>query len=293
VTVTRDSSNMVKLISWFSGADGIDRLGDSGNNGAAATEIAAVGAAFPFNNTVSRGYVVTAARGANGALVMTSWDVDQGNFQLESVDMDEQASQIAMTSMPPRPEDADAYVARIVVAFKNSVGNLKLVFYHLDAYGALHRIADSGNQAGNVQQIAIAQYNTNHVMTAVKNSDGNLQMIPWVIQEESIQRQNGDGPEFNEPLAGAVQEIDMAPLGIAHPLFKHVVTAVRTAEGNLRLIAWGVDTAGNLIRRGTSENVVAPATKINVEWSTTASRIITSVRDSDGNLRIIAWRVLN
>jgi hypothetical protein len=72
--------------------------------------------------------------------------------------------------------------------------------------------------------------------------------------------------------------------------FKYVATAVRTAGGNLRLVAWGIDSWGNIKRHGDSGNQAGAASKIQIGWSQESNRLVTSARDSDGNLKVIAWR---
>ena len=172
-------------------------------------------------------------------------------------------------------------------------GRLRLISWGISEGGGLYRLADSGNLAGNVQDFALARYDTNRVVTAVKNSDGNLQLIAWDVESENeIERLEGeDDPTFNDPFAGQVQEIAITPFNFNYAGWDYVATAVRTEEGNLRVIAWGIDSYGNIKRHGDSENLAGAASHLEIGWSQESNRIVTTMKDSDGNLRAIAWTV--
>lgn len=288
VTAVRTQNNALKLISWFSGANGFQRLGDSGNNGMAALEVdvTTVGA----SQALDSGFAIAAVRMANGYLALASYRVDGGVFELRDVALGEAASHIKIVAIPA--PDTTFTAGRVVVAYRNAQQQLRLATYSVNNGGMLTLQAGSGNQAGVAQQIALTAYDSNRVVTAVKTAEGNLRMIPWHIAHDgSISRlHGGNDPTFNNPDAGAVSEIDVVAYPAQFSVYKHVVTAVRTAEGALKLIAWGID-GGDVVQLGNSGNQAGAATKIQVTWSENNRSIITSLRDGDGNLRVITWGV--
>jgi hypothetical protein len=300
VTAVRAQDNTFKLIAWFSGADGFQRLGDSGNHNMAVSEIALASMGVPTDGSADGfpegpdvGYTIAAVRtgGTGGVFALTSYWVDGGSFDHQDTIIGEAATNIALTSLPPL--NSFTHAGRSVVAYRTAQGNLRLAVYDVTLGGMFSLTGDSGNQAGSVEKVAITAYDAKRVMTAVQLPDGTMKLIPWRINDDgTITRLHGvDDPTFNDPTAGRVSEIDIVEYNDSVPGFNDfVVTAVRTAEGNLRLIAWGINS-GDIVRLGDSGNLAGNATQIRVAWSNNNQRLVTTLRDSDGNLRVIAWRI--
>lgn len=70
-----------------------------------------------------------------------------------------------------------------------------------------------------------------------------------------------------------------------------VVTAVRTQEATLKLIAWNVDPAGRITRTGDSGDQAGHATYIDIAGHVSGTRLVTSCTDSEGALKLISWDV--
>ncbi|MBP0016365.1 MAG: hypothetical protein J7647_02270 [Cyanobacteria bacterium SBLK] len=139
--------------------------------------------------------------------------------------------------------------------------------------------------AGNVTQIAAARSRHNFAVTAVRDSDGNLRVISWRVRcGTPITRRDTE-------VAGAVSEIALTQ---ARDGF--VVTAVRDSDGNLRVISWEVEPNGTITRRDTevagAVSEIAVAQRLD-PFSPLDTFIVTAVRDSDGDLRVISWSVSN
>lgn len=69
---------------------------------------------------------------------------------------------------------------------------------------------------------------------------------------------------------------------------RRVVSAVQDAEGNLKLIVWGMGTNGAFTRRG--DAVAGSASEIALA-EPRPDLLVTACRDGDGNLRLISWLV--
>ena len=84
-------------------------------------------------------------------------------------------------------------------------------------------------------------------------------------------------------LAGSVSEI-ASVTGASGRL----VTAVRTAQGTLKLISWQVSGTGPIFRVADSANQAGAATNIDIARG---SRFVTACRTGSGNLMLISWDV--
>ena len=93
-------------------------------------------------------------------------------------------------------------------------------------------------------------------------------------------RRRGDSGD----LAGTVQEI----VAVDRPE-RRVLTAIRTSEGNLRLMAWRINANGSISREDDSGNDAGEASSISMVVIN--DRALTAVRANDGNLKIISWSV--
>jgi len=85
-------------------------------------------------------------------------------------------------------------------------------------------------------------------------------------------------------LAGTVSEIAV----VSGAQSNLVITAVRTAQGTLKLISWQVSGTGPITRLADSGNLAGTASNIDIARG---SRVVTACRDGSGNLMLISWNV--
>jgi hypothetical protein len=85
-------------------------------------------------------------------------------------------------------------------------------------------------------------------------------------------------------LAGTVSEIAT----VAAAQNGRFITAVRTAQGTLRLITWQVSTANQIARLADSADQAGAASNIDIARGT---RVVTALRNGSGNLMLISWDV--
>jgi hypothetical protein len=117
----------------------------------------------------------------------------------------------------------------------------------------------------------------------MRDGGGNLRLIVWELSSDgnTITRRG-------TATAGAISEVALCRVAQATST---VVTAVRDSDGDLKLIAWEISDGGNSIAR-TSGIQAGNANRIAVESTfANSSRdfVISGMRDSDGNLRLINW----
>ncbi len=172
---------------------------------------------------------------------------------------------------------------RIITAVRTSSGNLRLISWRAGTAGPITRLADSGNQAGDASSIDIAR--GSRVVTACRTGSGNLKLISWNVAANGAITRRGDSGS----LAGAATAIKV--VAVLNTLF---VTACRTGDGILRLISWRLNSNGSFTRLADSGNAAGAVSEVSLlklPLAGSAERVVTSVRDGDGDLKVIVWRV--
>ncbi len=129
---------------------------------------------------------------------------------------------------------------KLLTAVHNGSDNLELIVWAPDATNrSLARVSDSGTQAGEVGEIALAMMGE-RCITAVQNGDGKLLLIPWALETDgTISRL-----EFADNQAGKASYIAIMPLSD-----NRLVTPCRNGAGNLLIIPWGFDVISGHISR--------------------------------------------
>jgi len=173
---------------------------------------------------------------------------------------------------------------RIITAVRTGSGRLRLISWQAGAAGPISRLADSGNLAGDASSIDITRAGS-RMVTACRTASGDLKLISWnVASSGAISRRGDSGSQ-----AGAATAIKI--VAVSNTL---LVTACRTGSGILRLISWRLNTNGSLTRLGDSGNAaggVSEVALLRLPRVGSTERLVTSVRDSDGDLKLIVWRV--
>lgn len=249
------------------GTNLITRLGDSGNQAGQVSEIAS-------DYDYSSRRLVTAVRTAGNRLKLISWRVASNGDVVRLGDSGNQAGETTQIDV--------AAGNQVVTASRTASGNLKLISWQVDpASGDISRLGDSGNQAGTASVVKIMQIYPQTYVTAVRTASGNLKLISWYLQPDgSLVRLQDSGNT-----AGAISEIALSGLSIQDR--RHVVTAVRTEQGRLKVILWEVDQQGEITRRGDSGNQAGQARMVRVAKS--GNYIVTAVRTAAGRLKLISW----
>jgi hypothetical protein len=156
-----------------------------------------------------------------------------------------------------------------------------LISLQAGASGPISRLADTGSQAGSASSIDIAR--GNRVVTSCRTSAGDLKLISWDVAANGAITRRGDSANQ----AGAATAIKL--LAISGSLF---VTACRAGNGNLKLISWRLNANGSFTRlfEGNA-GAISEVSLLKLPLFGTTERIVTAVRDGDGDLKVIVWRV--
>jgi hypothetical protein len=177
----------------------------------------------------------------------------------------------------------DAQPGRVITAVRTSQGTLKLITWQVSPNGPITRLADTGDQAGTASNIDITR--GSRVVTAFRNGSGNLMLISWDVAASGTITRRGDSGNQ----AGSATSIKI--VAISNTLF---VTACRTADGSLRLLSWQLNTNGSFTRLSDSGDAAGAAGEISLvklPLEGNSERVVTSVRASNGDLKLIVWRV--
>jgi hypothetical protein len=184
----------------------------------------------------------------------------------------------------------------LVTAVRQGNGTLKLISWELGDTSRIKRLKDSeqsGHHAGPVSLIAmttvrpLTSSGNPIVVTAVRNLDGILELIAWDVLNDGTIVHLGD----SGTLAGKVSEIALVRSNARDEFDTdhRVVTAVRTAAGTLKVIAWKV-LAHGFERLGSKE--AGEATHIAIGTSGQPQTFLTSMRrGGTGDLLVIAFDV--
>ena len=119
---------------------------------------------------------------------------------------------------------------------------------------------------------------SNNVVTALRDGDGNLKLVAWMISN------SGQVTRRGEAVAGPVKEIAMTPL----PDGNGVITLTRGKQDDFKLVAWEMTGSLGLIRRG---DIEAGAIRDMAVTTTQADfmGVVSATTGSDRKLKLIAW----
>jgi len=143
------------------------------------------------------------------------------------------------------------------------------------------RRGDSGDRAGEVSELALANRSGRQLVTAVRTGSGRLRLITWQVNTDgSVSRRGDSGTQ-----AGTASHIDLARVSDSR-----FVAACRTGSGNLKLISWNINDAGTVSRTGDSGDQAGEST-LNRILALSSTILLTACRIASGRLRLISWRL--
>lgn len=225
VTAVRNASGNLVLIAWRLEDDGeLIRVADSADQAQAVTEIALVKVS---PDAAGNHRVVTAVRGGDGTLVMISWSVAPDGSSIRRLAFDHGQGGTGIADLIRAVATGPT---RVVTSVRSASGNLVLISWSLDANGTLARLSDSHGQAGRILDNALMS-RPGGVLSAVHGLDG-LRLIRWTVSAQgAIARVSDSGSQ-----AGVARRIALPQEELQGSA--SIITAVQTADENLKLISW-------------------------------------------------------
>ncbi|RKH11517.1 M23 family metallopeptidase [Corallococcus sp. CA047B] len=279
VTATRDVSGRLALGSWRLAGDGTFTKLHGTTTTDASTYVSIA------NPGLGRD-VVTAARDGDGKLKLTAWRVSLGGSFTRQAEAggDAISSQMALASMPGGS-------LGVVSAVRDAAGRLKVSTWETSS--SLDTITRRGNGFGedatHVSLAAVANGRVagdtgssfKGVVTAVRTPAGKLSVTAWEIGSTGLVSKRGTY------LGGDVADVAISSLSFTN-VRDLVVVSARLPTGVLRNISFDITTAGQLVRRDDED----ASGVLDVQAARVVGQhLVTSVRDSGGNLRVFTWDV--
>jgi hypothetical protein len=228
------SPGHLKLITWKPNPDdgSFTRLGD--NQGGEVFEISLALLQPPNTSPVPTALVATSVQAANGHAKAIAWQVTIPDGTItRSGDSDRHIPIGDATEIASAVQSASALdpTEHLVVSCRSGSGNLKLIVLEISDTGDdVNRVADSGNQAGEISLNALVA-RPGGVLSAVRDGADDLKLINWRIEPDGSIDRAGDSSDQ----AGAVGIISLGTS--SHPNAS-LATAVQRGNGDLALISW-------------------------------------------------------
>jgi hypothetical protein len=320
VTAVVDDASNLKLISWdLIGVDTINRKGDIEAGAVKDVAIASVSdhvlvavrqsddvlKMIVYRVTPSGGFtrVADTSAGRISALAMTESGNqravtavrdDAGNLKIIvwEIQFANGAASIVRLGQASAGDISALAISRagnfngVFTAVRDSANNLKVIPWKLSADGNTVTRGADGSAGAVGTQIAVAPL-AQGVAAAVRDEQGDLRVITWSANSA------GDiGARRDTGVAGGISEVSV--LGTPHA-GSNLTTVVRDADGDLLLIGWAIDADGRNVRRlgstkaGAATTIVADGVSRSYPGLDPRDMILTALKDSEGNLKLITW----
>jgi hypothetical protein len=178
---------------------------------------------------------------------------------------------------------------RMVTAVRDGSGDLKVIAWDIDSSG--NTITRRGTaEAGKVSAIATCSLGMNLVATAMRDGGNELTVIVWRVEENGSVTRLGSAP-----VAGQIT--DVACCIVRYTMGSNAfVTAVRKADGTMKLDAWNVTVDGAIHHKASAEAglISTPQPGMPIPrvalCNLGAQSVAAYVRDGSGNLKVILWQ---
>jgi hypothetical protein len=225
------------------------------------------------------GIVVTAIATSSGRLRLISWSVSQDGGSIERLrDSGNQGDLADLVDV------CQAAFGFFVTASRLPSGKLRVIAWKVNPQtGEIDRAEDDGDSEGAVGEIAMADSPTSNgsVPFAVTDGAGNLVLKNWEVDKFGKLHRRGD-TAIQGAAAGKASQLALrwGPAGL--------ISAMRTAGGNLKLIVWSVQSDGSFKRLG--QGGAGAVSRVSLT-ALRDDRVVTAVRDAGNNLKLISWTV--
>ncbi|WP_135502584.1 hypothetical protein [Roseovarius aestuariivivens] len=171
----------------------------------------------------------------------------------------------------------------ILAAVRQTDDKLKMIAYRVGVGGNFTRM--DSVEAGRVSALDMATISglNPRAVTAMRDGNGRLKLIAWDILTGS------DGSVSIARLAEAGDDLVSAVSVARAKHFNGVYTAVRDADGELRVTPWTLSDNGQSFTRRAAGTAGEIGSVLDV--APLAGGVAAAMADSEGKLRLIAWSV--
>ncbi|MEM7051651.1 MAG: M23 family metallopeptidase [Acidobacteriota bacterium] len=213
---------------------------------------------------------VTAVRTNTDNLKMIAWN---SNLDRDSSWTAGPVTDVAITPSPHLPG--------VVTATRSSAGNLEVIGWDVSPWNDLQK--GGKDQGVAVSDVAIATgSNFAGVVTASRSSGGKLVIDSWEVAENEVLVDWRD-----QWVGGDITDVEIAYLRTL-PGRDRLVTAARTAAGNLLVTAWDVYADGSILE--VSQAGAGPVSDFSISDGGDF-HVLTAVRTASGDFKLIGWEI--
>ncbi|HSB08925.1 MAG TPA: peptidoglycan DD-metalloendopeptidase family protein [Blastocatellia bacterium] len=271
VTAVRTATGRLKVIVWSVSTDGltITRLGEDGAGSVGRVSLA----------KLNSNRIAVAVQTAEGNLELIVWDISSDGLTLKRVG-DEQAGAVKKACVTALSSK------RVLTAVQTSGDKLKVIVWDVSGAGTVTRRGDA--EGGSISDVGMALVNSNRarVVTAVRTTNGKMKLTVWETDSD------GNVKDIDDLEAGEISAV-----AVASPKdeLDDLATCVITKAGALKVNTWKSadqddDSKVGLTRY--SNNDAGAINLTDIIWlksDETPHLIVTAVRTSGGNLKLIVW----
>ncbi len=266
-TVVRDSSANVKIIVWDIGADGNQITRRGSVVGEPAQQLT--------TDALDSSTIVTATRSVLGVMRLGVWDISSDGMSV---------SQATHLDVEPIQELSLAKISGSTFATAVTMDDGLL---HLTVWASGSIISASAEDFGETaSSLSLTALSATRLALAIRNAEGRLQVIVWDLVDNggtlSLQR-------LGQGTAVAISKVIAVDTSDGDGM--RLVTAMRTAAGNLKVMRWNISEDGQSVApdfevNGEPIQDLAAARTANGDEPDT---ITTAVITESGNLKNFLW----
>jgi hypothetical protein len=225
---------------------------------------------------------ITAVRNGSGNLQVDTWSINAATLALarEETDIEGAISQVAVVGIQDAKLAGEAGEFQGAVTASIASGNLELRTWEIDAaWNVTSTDVDTKGTVSDVALTTVSLGSRQAVVAAVRNVNGNLQLILWEIDEDgTLVEGDSDG-------AGSIKQVS-----ISSGSQRDLLVGARGSSDDFELITWNIDADGGLRRGGT---IGGSGTLIDMDIDPDTvflgTLAMSTIRTNTNGLKWIAW----
>jgi hypothetical protein len=262
------------------GQNYVHRRGDTERG--AATAIAITQLERLDSTDVSKARMLTAVRTASGKLKLIAFEQTEDGRQITDLGEAEGPAIAAGSEVSLAVVNKNRAVTSVV-----SGGTLTLTLWSISDDALTIEDLDVLT-IPDTKSAKVARLSSTRIVTATRTDSGTFLLSIWKIQGNPLNTfQNSP---MGQDSAGQVGVFDLVVLSSSR-----LATAVRTAEGNLKVIVWDLalansNTETTVNRRGDTGSI-EPVNEISASVTSVGNQLAAAVRTAAGNLKVFYWNI--
>jgi hypothetical protein len=271
------TSNQLKVILWQISENGTVTRLENFKDDEEVTDVACCICRYGLGTN----FMATAVRRSDGKLKVSVFEFfASGGIRHRASVMAGEVNNPQLGLITPRLTIAEVGEQSLVTNVRLDTGELRAILWQFDADNKLTRLGDRTLNAPSVGSISACHVARELSVTAIQDSGKKLQLIAYAFP--------GDGKFITQKATasgGSITQVEICRVGT-----EMVVTGVKTQNEKLKLILWQVTSTGDHFVRLDDFATDQEFSQLSMCYSD-RSQLVTTMRDSDGNVKLIAWNI--